>query len=276
MKLNLQTIIFTLLFFIVAFIFGAISHGLITLILSFLILSFWLNLKISSSVIFTVLISGTINMIFNFRVFLEALVVETEGREGSFRYWKEIAKYKKNEEKYRTSVSVGLNGKNYKVIEFAKYFFDPRAKNKDDLKGFLIFSDADKNESVSLDTKKKILGIYLFWRHIYFDNVLGENKKLGLHTLFLLDLKPDDGEYMKINEAIDYLINLEKKKKFKVINNNTLCVGCAALGSEDSKIVYGKISDVREININKIPQCLIIPGKMQFFEEEYLENFKLN
>lgn len=107
-------------------------------------------------------------------------------------------------------------------------------------------------------------------------NVLRENKKLGLHTLFLLDLKPDEDKYMKINEAIDYLINLEKKKKFKVINNNTLCVGCAALGSEDSKIVYGKIFDVREININKIPQCLIIPGKMQFFEEEYLENFKVD
>ncbi len=107
-------------------------------------------------------------------------------------------------------------------------------------------------------------------------NVLKDNKKLGLHTLFLLDLKPEENRYMKINEAIDYLFNLEKKKKFKIITNSTLCIGCAALGSEDSKIVYGKISDVKKINFDEIPQCLIIPGKMQFFEEEYLEDFKVN
>lgn len=107
-------------------------------------------------------------------------------------------------------------------------------------------------------------------------NVLRENKKIGLHTLFLLDLKPDENKYMKINEAISYLINLEKKKKLKIIKDNTFCVGCAALGSEDSKIVYGKISDIREININKIPQCLIMPGKMQFFEEEFLKDYKVS
>jgi len=225
MKLNLQTIIFTLLFFIITFIFGAVSHGLITLILSFLVLFFWLNLKLSFSILFAILISGTINMIFNFRVFLEALIVETEGREGSFRYWKEIVKYKKDEEKYRTSVSIGLNGKNYKVIEFAKYFFDPRAKNKDDLKGFLIFSDVDKNEPVNLDTKKKILGIYLFWRYIYFDNVLGENiplkpqsKKFFNYQLkFQQAFKKQIEKRMKNNYS--YVISLKGKEFSNILEN---------------------------------------------------------
>jgi len=246
MKLDLQTIIFSTFFFIVAFLFGAIFHGLITVILSFLVLFFWINLKLSHSIIFAILVSGTLNMIFNFRVFLESFVVATAEREGGFRYWKEIAKHREGDEKYRASVSIELNGKKYKVVEFAKYFFDPRAKNKDDLTGFLIFSGKNKDESISIEDKKKILGIYLFWRHIYFDNVLGER----------IQLKPQSRKLFK------YLLNFQEafKKQIEKRINDKYSYATALKGKEFSNILknldkevydqYPFVKEKLEIEIN--------------------------
>lgn len=229
MKLDLMTIILSILFFIVSFIFGAISHGFITLILSFLILYFWLNLDVSFSILFAIIISGSLNMFSNFRVFLEALVVEIGNKEGIIKYWSEIFKHKKEGEKYRSSVSIKFEGENYKVIEFAKYFFDPRAKNKDDLKGFLVFFEKDKNKQISLETKRKVLGIYLFQRHIYFDNILGYHIPLKPHSkkIFKYQLKFQEAfkkqiekrmenkysevAFLKSKEFSDILKNLDKE-----------------------------------------------------------------
>ena len=225
MKSDLQTIIFTVIFFIFTFIFGAIAHSLITLILSFLILHFLLNFQITFSIFFAILISGSLNMIFNFRVFLEALIVEIEGKDGILKYWKEISKYKKDEEKYRASVSIELDGKSYKVIEFAKYFFDPRAKNKNDLKGFLIFSEEDKNKQINLEIKRKVLGIYLFQRHIYFEDILGKNIPLKSHSkkIFKYMLKFQEAFKKQIGKRMEdnYLqVTQLKNKEFSDILKN--------------------------------------------------------
>ena len=38
-------------------------------------------------------------------------------------------------------------------------------------------------------------------------DVFKENQKMGLHTLFLLDLDPKNNKFMSVNQAIDYLFN---------------------------------------------------------------------
>jgi diphthine synthase len=99
-------------------------------------------------------------------------------------------------------------------------------------------------------------------------NALKQNQKSGLHTLFLLDLKPSENRFMSINEAIGYLI----KNKIK---DNTLAVACCALGSSKQAIFYGNLKELKEKKYNSYPQCLIIPGNMHFMEKEYIENFRL-
>ncbi|TKJ17130.1 diphthine synthase [Candidatus Woesearchaeota archaeon B3_Woes] len=96
--------------------------------------------------------------------------------------------------------------------------------------------------------------------------VLEDNQKSGLHTLFLLDLKPDEEKFMSVNTAIEYLI----KNK---IDANTLSIACCGLGSEKQIIKAGKLKDLKEKKFNIYPQCLIIPGKLHFIEEEYLKLF---
>jgi len=101
-------------------------------------------------------------------------------------------------------------------------------------------------------------------------DILKDNKKA--HTLFLLDIKYD--RYMKANEALDYLINMEKKRKENVISLDKKAVVCSALGSDKSEIKFGKIKDLIKGKFNKFPQCVIIPGELHFFEEEVLESFR--
>ena len=98
-------------------------------------------------------------------------------------------------------------------------------------------------------------------------DAFNENYKLGLHTLFLLDLDPEKNKFMDVNEAIDYLVK-------KGADENSLGVACCALGSNKQIIKVGKLKDLKEKKFNEYPQCLIIPGKLHFIEEEFLEQFK--
>lgn len=101
--------------------------------------------------------------------------------------------------------------------------------------------------------------------------VLEENQKSGLHTLFLLDLNPAEEKFMIINEALEILEKIEKRKKKKVITKNLLAVGCARLGREDFLIKKGTLEELKGFDFGKPPHCLIIPGKLHFMEEEVLE-----
>jgi diphthine synthase len=122
------------------------------------------------------------------------------------------------------------------------------------------------------------LSLYKFGRvtSIPFDNkdivspikVFEENSQIELHTLFLLDLRPDENKFMSVNEAIEYLL----KNK---VDENKMAVACCAMGSDKQIIKYGKLKELKYKKFDVYPQCLIIPGKMHFMEEEFLEFYKL-
>ena len=102
-------------------------------------------------------------------------------------------------------------------------------------------------------------------------NVLKENQQQGLHTLFLLDLKPDQNKFMTVNLALEILEKIEVRKKKEIISKDTVVVGCARLGSENALIKSGSLGKIKKENFGPAPHCLIIPGKMHFSEEEVLE-----
>ncbi|MAF99017.1 MAG: diphthine synthase [Nanoarchaeota archaeon] len=100
-------------------------------------------------------------------------------------------------------------------------------------------------------------------------NILRQNKLLDMHTLFLLDLKPEQNRFMIVSEALQILEQIESRKQEKVISDDLLVVGCARLGS-DSIIKAGKLSDIKKFDFGKPLHSLIIPGDLHFVEEEYL------
>ncbi len=103
--------------------------------------------------------------------------------------------------------------------------------------------------------------------------VLAENLKIGAHTLFLLDLKPQENKYLSVNDAIDCLLKLELKLKAKLFTRDTFCVGVARLGAKDQVIKAGKAKDLAKLDFGKPVHCLIVPGVLHFMEEDFLKQF---
>lgn len=102
-------------------------------------------------------------------------------------------------------------------------------------------------------------------------DVIKSNQEAGLHTLVLLDIKPDRN--MTVNEAIKILLEIEHKRKEKVFTKDVKIVGCARIGG-DYKIKYGTASELEKEDFGEPLHCIIIPGKLHFVEEEVLETWK--
>lgn len=102
-------------------------------------------------------------------------------------------------------------------------------------------------------------------------DAIKSNQEAGLHTLVLLDIKPDRN--MTVNEAIKIFLEIEHKRKEKVFTKDVKIVGCARIGC-DYKIKYGTASELEKEDFGEPLHCIIIPGKLHFIEEEALDIWK--
>jgi diphthine synthase len=102
---------------------------------------------------------------------------------------------------------------------------------------------------------------------------LEQNKSIGAHTLFLLDLRPSEGKFLGVVEAITYLHSQETKHQKKLVANDQRFVACARIGSPDQLIAYGTLEDFAKVDFGRPPYCLIVPGTLHFMEEEAIERY---
>ncbi|MBU3957747.1 MAG: diphthine synthase [Nanoarchaeota archaeon] len=93
-------------------------------------------------------------------------------------------------------------------------------------------------------------------------DALEGNRKLGLHTLLLLDLDAPNRRYMSVKEALEIL--LEKK----IISGKEKLIAAHISGS--SQIFYGIPEELAKKKIDA-PSVLIVPGKLHFMEKDFLE-----
>jgi diphthine synthase len=101
-------------------------------------------------------------------------------------------------------------------------------------------------------------------------NVIEQNKKLGLHTLCLLDLKAEEKRFLSINQAITALLRVEEKKKNNVIIPETLAVGVARAGSNKPTLKADFIKNLLTFDFGEPPYSLIFTGDLHFMEAEAL------
>src|SRR3989344_1582143 len=95
-----------------------------------------------------------------------------------------------------------------------------------------------------------------------FVNILKQNQSIDAHTLFILE--PE----LKLSDAIDILL-----KATSIVTSDTFAIGCARLGRKDAKIAYNNLEELRKIDFGSTPHCLIIPAKLDFKEEEFINEF---
>ncbi len=103
--------------------------------------------------------------------------------------------------------------------------------------------------------------------------VLEENRKHGLHTLFLLDIEFEEDRYLTADSAIKYLFDLEEKLNREIFAEDTLCVVVARVGESDSLVRAGLAQDLKDFDFGPPPHVLIVPGNLHFLEAEALEVF---
>jgi diphthine synthase len=101
-------------------------------------------------------------------------------------------------------------------------------------------------------------------------DVIAQNRKLGLHTLCLLDIKAEEKRYLSIRESLNLLLKIEEKKKKGIITADSLAVGVARAGSNNPMVKANSVEKLLVYDFGKPPYSIIFPGKLHFMEAEAL------
>ncbi|KAL0270419.1 UNVERIFIED_CONTAM: hypothetical protein PYX00_007834 [Menopon gallinae] len=127
----------------------------------------------------------------------------------------------------------------------------------------------------------------------FYDRIIA-NRCRGLHTLCLLDIKVKEPtieslckkekkylppRFMSVNDAASQLLEIIENKRSAGISefsydSDTKCVGLARVGSVTQKIAYCSLKELQSINLGQPLHSLIIPGKIQPLEEEFLSQYE--
>ena len=115
-----------------------------------------------------------------------------------------------------------------------------------------------------------------YWRENYKPmaayDVIAENLSRNLHTLLLLDIDEKMGT-MKPSAAASLLLEMEKSGGKKLLMPETKIVLLQGVGWEKTRREFAALSALASGQARDLPSpaVIIIPAKLHFLEEEYLE-----
>ncbi len=99
-----------------------------------------------------------------------------------------------------------------------------------------------------------------------------ENRRAGLHTLVLLDLR-EDGTFLDPKAALESLLAMAKSKATRAFGRRTLVCVLSRVGSPDARITTGPVGDLLNRELGPPLHCLVVPGKLHFLEKDALVAF---
>lgn len=97
---------------------------------------------------------------------------------------------------------------------------------------------------------------------------INSNKRIGLHTLALLDLEQGG---LTVPEALRVLFKLEAVKKAGLVTEDTLAIAIARVEAPDSLVRADRAGDLVKWDSGGPPWCIILPSKLHFVEAEALQ-----
>lgn len=101
--------------------------------------------------------------------------------------------------------------------------------------------------------------------------VIYNNRKMGLHTLVLLDIQTEKNRYMIANEGFELLLKMEKILKKHIFHNDTLACVVARAGAPDSLVAADTLHHLKKKDFGPPLHTIVIPGNLHFMEIEALE-----
>ena len=102
-------------------------------------------------------------------------------------------------------------------------------------------------------------------------DVIKVNKKIGLHTLILLDIQAGKKKYMTSNEGLQLLLELEDKVGGHVLSKDTVACVVAQAGSKKPIVRADAIENLIKMDFGPPLHSLVIPGKLHFMEIEAIQ-----
>ncbi len=113
-----------------------------------------------------------------------------------------------------------------------------------------------------------------YWRENYKPvstlETIEQNLARDLHTLVLLDIDEKMGP-MDPKEGLRTLLCMADEKKDEKINPQTHVVVLCRIGYPEQRVLYGSIASILDGHADATPAAIIVPGKLHFLEQEYLE-----
>jgi len=94
-----------------------------------------------------------------------------------------------------------------------------------------------------------------------------DNRKRGLHSLVLLDIRSDLSKQLTVAEAALKLVAADP------LFENWLGIGVARVGSPDQFVLARRLGGLQREDFGKFPHSLVIPGRLHFVEVEFLKVF---
>lgn len=95
---------------------------------------------------------------------------------------------------------------------------------------------------------------------------IARNRSVDLHTLVLLDLRPEEGRYLTATEALQILD--ERDPAHQWIPAETRIAVVARVGSDRAAAWYGTVEGLRAIDFGPPMHALVVPAPTIHFEEE--------
>eukprot|EP00933_Yihiella_yeosuensis_P066604 TRINITY_DN70958_c0_g1_i1.p1 TRINITY_DN70958_c0_g1~~TRINITY_DN70958_c0_g1_i1.p1 ORF type:complete len:275 (+),score=62.11 TRINITY_DN70958_c0_g1_i1:101-925(+) len=127
------------------------------------------------------------------------------------------------------------------------------------------------------------------WKPDSWYEKIANNKKAGLHTLCLLDIKVKEQSvenlmrgrkiyepprFMTVNQALEQLREVEKERQDGVAADDKLIMGVARLGREDQTIKSGTVAELAEDDFGGPLHSLVIPSdELHELEQEFVEHY---
>ena len=97
------------------------------------------------------------------------------------------------------------------------------------------------------------------------------NLNLNCHTIILTEYRQDeDGSefFLKPNYVMSKLLEVEKDVTYEIVSEDSFLIVVSRIGTDNQKIVSGKIKSLIDLEYGRGPHSIIFPAKFHFTEQE--------
>ena len=99
-----------------------------------------------------------------------------------------------------------------------------------------------------------------------FDNLLNK-----AHSVILLEYNEDKSFFLEPQNALSFLLDVEKTQNRKIISLDTFVIIASRIGKDNQSIISGKISKLIKKDFGEPPHSIIIPANLHFTESDSIK-----